>query len=142
MSAPASELDSDLRDDIRRLGAQLGDTLVRQAGPELLERVERVRQHARQLRRDDDTSAALADVLGNVDLVEAIQLVRAFTTYFHLANTAEQVHRIDHLTETKAARTNRFDQTVQRLLESGFSSEDVVAAVHNAQLYPDRKSVV
>ena len=136
MPDAAPELDSALRDDIRRLGAQLGDTLVRQAGPELLERVEQVRQHARRLRRDDNTSAALADVLGNIDLVEAIQLVRAFTTYFHLANTAEQVHRIDDLTETKAARTNRFDQTVRRLLDSGFSSEDVVAAVHNAQLYP------
>ena len=78
----------------------------------------------------------MADVLGNIDLVEAIQLVRAFTTYFHLANTAEQVHRIDDLTETKAAGTNRFDQTVRRLLDSGFSSEDVVAAVNNAQLYP------
>ncbi|MBT5137572.1 MAG: phosphoenolpyruvate carboxylase [Acidimicrobiaceae bacterium] len=132
----APELDSALRDDIRRLGAQLGDTLVRQAGPDLLERVEQVRQHARRLRRDDKTSAALADILGNVDLVEAIQLVRAFTTYFHLANTAEQVHRIDDLTETKSALNNRFDQTVERLLDSGFSSKDIVAAVNNAQLYP------
>ena len=132
----APDIDSALRDDIRRLGAQLGDTLVRQAGPELLERVEQVRRHARQLRRDDDTSVALADVLGNVDLVEAIQLVRAFTTYFHLANTAEQVHRIDDLTETRAARTNRFDQTVQRLRDAGFSADDVVEAVNNAQLYP------
>ena len=39
---------SAMRADIRRLGGMLGDTLVRQAGAEVLDLVERVRRLARQ----------------------------------------------------------------------------------------------
>ena len=98
--APADDLDqidSALRNDIRRLGTQLGNALVRQHGPELLERVEQVRAMARSLRRDEESGAGLGEVLDDVDVVEAIHLVRAFTVYFHLANTAEQVHRVEDL---------------------------------------------
>ena len=42
--------DAALRADIRRLGTQLGNTLVRQHGEDLLEAVERVRSLTRHLR--------------------------------------------------------------------------------------------
>ncbi|NEE19359.1 phosphoenolpyruvate carboxylase, partial [Streptomyces sp. SID7499] len=76
-----------LRADIRRLGDLLGETLVRQEGQELLDLVERVRA----LTRTDGEAAA--ELLGDTDLETAAQLVRAFSTYFHLANVTEQVHR-------------------------------------------------
>ncbi|MEK8172323.1 phosphoenolpyruvate carboxylase [Streptomyces sp. M19] len=76
-----------LRADIRRLGDLLGETLVRQEGPELLDLVERVRA----LTRSDGEAAA--QLLGTTDLETATKLVRAFSTYFHLANITEQVHR-------------------------------------------------
>jgi len=130
------DLDSVLRRDIRRLGNQLGDALIRQQGPELLERVEQVRVLARELRQGDDANSQLADLLADVELVDAIQLVRAFTTYFHLANTAEQVHRIDDLTESRAAHGNSFSETVARLIEQGFSSEEVIEATNRSELRP------
>ena len=112
-------LDAALRADIRRLGTQLGDALVRQHGQPLLDRVEQVRAIARELRRDQASTKELADVLGDVDLVDAIHLVRAFTVYFHLANTAEQVHRIDDLNITDAGAGPRFAETVGRLRALG-----------------------
>ena len=130
------ELDTSLRRDIRRLGAQLGETLIRQQGPALLERVEQVRTLSRELRRGDDAQQELSELLAGVGLVDAIQLVRAFTTYFHLANTAEQVHRIDDLTETKAARSSRFEETISRLRTEGFDLAEIIAAVHDAELRP------
>ena len=130
------ELDSALRRDIRRLGVQLGDTLVRQHGPELLERVEQVRGLARGLRRSDEDSTALAELLADVDVAEAGQLARAFTVYFHLANTAEQVHRIDDLTEKQAAGSNRFGEMVGRLRQMGYGDDEIVSTVNSAELRP------
>ncbi|MEM7275699.1 MAG: phosphoenolpyruvate carboxylase, partial [Actinomycetota bacterium] len=102
-----NQIDAALRTDIRRLGTQLGDALVRQDGPGLLERVEQVRTLSRTLRRDDSAQTEeLADLLTSVDTVEAIRLVRAFTIYFHLANTAEQVHRVDDLRTSAPAPRN------------------------------------
>jgi phosphoenolpyruvate carboxylase len=76
-----------LRRDIRDLGDALGRTLVRQEGEAMLERVEMVRRAVR------DDRAAAAEALASADPATARRLARAFTTYFHLANVAEQVHR-------------------------------------------------
>ncbi|HEX4732327.1 MAG TPA: phosphoenolpyruvate carboxylase, partial [Solirubrobacterales bacterium] len=76
-----------LRRDIRDLGDLLGRTLVRQEGEAMLERVEMVRLAIR------DDRAAAAAALAAADPATARRLARAFTTYFHLANVAEQVHR-------------------------------------------------
>ncbi len=131
-----AEIDFALRNDIRRLGAQLGDALVRQHGPELLQRVEQVRAMARGLRRDEESGAALAEMLDDVDVVEAIRLVRAFTVYFHLANTAEQVHRVEDLNAGGLAGSLRFAETVDKLVESGIDRSEIVAATRNADLRP------
>ena len=130
------ELDSALRGDIRRLGSQLGDALVRQHGPELLERVEQVRGLARGLRRSDEDSTALAELLAGVDVAHAGLLARAFTVYFHLANTVEQVHRIDDLTEKRAAGANRFGEMVGRLRSMGFTDDEIVSTVNSTELRP------
>ena len=36
----------------------------------------------------------IRDIVENCDLDTAIDVIRAFTVYFHLVNTAEQYHRI------------------------------------------------
>src|SRR3978361_1425750 len=97
-SATSSETPDTLRRDIRELGVLLGRTIVRQEGPEMLELVERVRQ---LVRTDRDAAAA---VLADADPLTAIRLVRAFSTYFHLANVAEQVHRARELQATRVER--------------------------------------
>lgn len=130
------QIDSALRNDIRRLGTQLGNALVRQQGPELLERVEQVRAMARGLRRDEESGAALAEMLDDVDVVEAIHLVRAFTVYFHLANTAEQVHRVEDLNATGLAGSLRFADAVDKLLKLEIDEAEIVAATRHADLRP------
>ncbi len=130
------EVDSALRKEIRRLGNQLGHALVRQHGPELLERVEQVRTMARGLRRDQESSAALAELFDGVDVAEAIRLVRAFTVYFHLANTAQQVHRIESLNARGLASSHRFAETVDKLLGLGIDREQIVATTQRADLRP------
>ncbi|MEA1904094.1 MAG: phosphoenolpyruvate carboxylase [Actinomycetota bacterium] len=94
-----STTDDALRTDIRRLGNQLGDALVRQHGQDLLDLVEQVRALGKSARRGGSTDAMdkLDKLLSELPTHQVIPLVRAFTTYFYLANVCEQVHRIDDL---------------------------------------------
>ena len=85
-----------LRDDVRLLGGLLGEALVRQEGEELYQRVERVRALAKRARREESDAAfrALADELAAMPLEAAVPVARAFSQFLHLANVAEQHHRI------------------------------------------------
>jgi len=89
----ARSSDQHLREDIRRLGEQLGDTLRRQEGEAFLELVERVRAASKAARHGEGTPEGGPEWLGELDLPTSIRLVRAFASFFHLANLAEQVHR-------------------------------------------------
>ncbi len=121
-------IDAALRADIRHLGNILGETLVRQEGQELLDLVEEVRASTKATRAGTADGADLTKRLANLDLGVEIALVRAFTTYFYLANTAEQVHRVD----------NRADlaDTVDRLLEAGLDAEHLSSVVERLELRP------
>lgn len=103
---------TELRADIRRLGDLLGETLVRQEGSELLELVEKVRR----LTREDGEAAAR--LLGGTELETAAKLVRAFSTYFHLANVTEQVHRGRELRARRAAEGGLLSRTADRLKDA------------------------
>ena len=80
---------SALRADIRRLGDLLGEQLVEQEGADALALVERLRRLVREPDAGERVPALLADVDGG----SAALLARAFSTFFALANLAEQVHR-------------------------------------------------
>jgi phosphoenolpyruvate carboxylase len=86
--------DATLRADVRHLGDLLGQSLVRQEGPELLELVESVRKSVRE--------GGGVEILEKLSVEDSVQLVRAFSTYFNLANVAEQVHRSRVLAEVRA----------------------------------------
>ncbi|MDT0310575.1 phosphoenolpyruvate carboxylase [Streptomyces sp. DSM 44917] len=101
-----------MRADIRRLGDLLGETLVRQDGPALLDLVERVRALTRS---DGEAAAAL---LADTDLATAAKLVRAFSTYFHLANVTEQVHRGRELRERRAAEGGELSRAADMLKDA------------------------
>ena len=111
--------DQDLRRDIRRLGSLLGASLVRQDGPDLLAAVEQVRKLAAT---DPPAAAAL---LRDVDPTLAGQLVRAFNTFFHLANVAEQVHRGRALRRLRSVDGGALAATAHRIAERGLSGEAV-----------------
>ena len=85
--------DATLRSDVRRLGDLLGQSLVRQEGTELLDLVESVRKSVRE--------GGGVEILEKLSVEESVQLVRAFSTYFNLANVAEQVHRSRILAEVR-----------------------------------------
>jgi len=85
--------DAPLRRDVRLLGDLLGRVLVEQEGELLLDDVERIRGLARAARQGADQGELTAAVAA-LPLERQASVLRAFATYFQLANVAEQQHRI------------------------------------------------
>ncbi len=131
------EVDAALRADIRRLGEELGRTLVRQSGPALLERVEAIRDLSRRADEGDGSSAErLRGMLQEIDAVGAIELARAFTTYFHLATVAEQTHRVALIDSREEADRGRLPLTVDRIQEAALPKQEIQRAVERLEIRP------
>jgi phosphoenolpyruvate carboxylase len=93
--------DVELRTDISFLGRLLGQVLVEQGGEALFAAEEGLRGLAKTLRGGEldaeETTRLDAELAGAVEGMEASELVgviRAFSVYFQLVNTAEQHHRV------------------------------------------------
>ena len=99
--------DADLRADVRRLADLLGQTLVRQEGPELLALVENVRKAVRE--------GGGNELLAQLSTQDSVQLARAFSTYFHLTNVAEQVHRSRVIANSRIAGGSWIARAVDKI---------------------------
>ncbi|MDX1659195.1 MAG: phosphoenolpyruvate carboxylase [Nitriliruptorales bacterium] len=132
-----TDRDESLRRDIRLLGNLIGETLVRQEGRDLLELVEQVRERSKRARREDEPAAAeeLEAILGDLDLVTTTKLVRAFNTYFYLANVAEQAHRVDELT-ARSEHRGTLASTFRRLADAEVAGEELQAVLDRLELRP------
>ena len=128
--------DESLRADVRRLGDLLGQTLVRQEGQELLDLVESVRKAVRE--------GTGGEVLKDLSVDDSIQLVRAFSTYFHLANVAEQVNRVRIISESREVNGSWISRAVDKVIAAQksqtpghqFSQEDLEQWVSELSVRP------
>jgi phosphoenolpyruvate carboxylase len=82
-----------MREDIRLLGAILGDTVREQNGEEVFDLVERARVESFRVRRSEIDRNELAGMFDGIDIHRAIPVIRAFTHFALLANVAEDIHR-------------------------------------------------
>ncbi|MBT4073770.1 MAG: phosphoenolpyruvate carboxylase [Chloroflexi bacterium] len=126
-----------LRSDIRLLGDVLGHVLRSQFGDELYELEERVRAQTRSLRESPDSAlqAALYKELDGVPLWSAVRLVRAFTIYFHLANTAEQLHRVDTMSEGQGG-DDPLGDAFDRIAASSLRPDEIEAFARRLDVRP------
>ncbi|GAB3645015.1 phosphoenolpyruvate carboxylase [Glycomyces tarimensis] len=122
--------DKQLRRDIRRLGNLLGQALVRQEGPQLLELVEEVRGLVR------DKPEAVAARLSKLDVTEEVDLARAFATYFHLANITEQVHRARDMRRGRAENGGWLAQARAEITAEDIPADQIAAAADRLEVRP------
>ena len=92
--------DQALRDDVRMLGALVGDLIREQGGNDLFEFVENARLRSIRRRENNELEGEeLAALVENLEPDVAMQVIRSFSTYFQMVNTAEKVDRILRLRE-------------------------------------------
>ena len=103
----ASDKDLPLREDIRLLGRLLGDCVREQEGEDTFDIIENIRQTSIRFYRDDDAAAKreLENYLDALDSDQAVQVVRAFSYFSHLANIAEDQHHIRRIRATISPAT-------------------------------------
>jgi phosphoenolpyruvate carboxylase len=131
-----------LKEDIRLLGRLLGDTIRQQAGPEMFDLVEQIRQTAVQYRREHDPRIlkTLEKTIAGLDGDQATHVVRAFSYFHHLANIAEDRHRgKDSSAMGKKARLpedGSLPLALQRLKAAGITSRQIVSLLERARIEP------
>ena len=119
--------DQALRDDVRTLGAMVGDLIREQSGDDLYEFVENARLRAiRRREGNEKPGEELATLVDGLDAKQALQVIRSFSTYFQMVNTAEKVHRIrrrrDYLRDVVHYQPGGLEDTFIKLKASGMDA--------------------
>lgn len=129
-----------MREDIRLLGAILGDTVREQNGDHVFDLVERARVGAFQVRRSEIDRSDLASLFDGVDVHEAIPVIRAFTHFALLANVAEDIHRerrrAVHVDAGEPPQNSSLAATYLKLESAKLDSATVADALTGALVSP------
>ncbi|GAB3346636.1 phosphoenolpyruvate carboxylase [Marilutibacter aestuarii] len=132
--------DALLREDVKTLGALVGEILSEQRGADFLSEVEHLRRAAIRRRESGAPVDELADALAGIELSQASDLVRAFATYFQAVNLAERVHRIrrrrDYERSTARAQPGSLRDVLTQLARQGVSAEEVAELLPRLRIEP------
>ena len=89
-----NSVNTPLRDDVRLLGDLLGQCLRQQAGEDLYQTIETIRQASVTTRGEQGAAlSSLRDLLSPLDDATLLEVARAFSQFLNLSNIAEQHHR-------------------------------------------------
>ena len=129
-----------MREDIRLLGAILGDTVREQNGDEVFDLVERARLESFRVHRSEIDRADLARMFAGIDIHRAIPVIRALTQFSLLANVAEDIHRDRrralHVQAGEPPQDGSLAATYLKLEAANLDSTTVVEALTDALVCP------
>jgi phosphoenolpyruvate carboxylase len=133
--------DQALRDDVRTLGKMVGELIREQGGAQLFDFVENARLRSiRRREENEQPGEELAELVKNLDPTQALQVIRSFSTYFQMVNTAEKVHRIrrrrEYLQEAGHYQPGGFEDTLVKLKAAGVTADDFQALLNSLQIEP------
>ncbi|WP_199099810.1 phosphoenolpyruvate carboxylase [Dyella sp. ASV21] len=132
--------DAPLREDVRRLGALVGQMLAEQISPAFLDEVERIRMAAIERRQEDAPLNVLSGLLTGLDTTQAEALARAFATYFQAVNIAERIHRIrrrrDYQREGGAPQPESLLDALTQLKAQGVQAGELLEWLERLQVEP------
>ena len=129
-----------MRQDIRLLGAILGDTVREQSGEQVFALVERARVESFRVRRSEIDRAEMTRLFDGIDIHQAIPVIRAFSHFALLANVAEDIHRerrrAVHVAAGEPPADSTLAATYRKLDEAGLRAETVAEALRGALVSP------
>jgi phosphoenolpyruvate carboxylase len=129
-----------MREDIRLLGAILGDTVREQNGDEVFALVERARVESFRVRRSEIERAEVARMFEGIDIHQAIPVIRAFSHFALLANLAEDIHRERrralHVAAGEPPQDSSLAATYQKLDAADLDAATVAEALTDALVAP------
>ncbi len=132
--------DAPLRENVRRIGATVGEMLAEQQGAAFLDGVETVRTTAIRRREGVATAQELSALLSGLPVVQAEWLTRAFSTYFQGVNIAERVHRIrrrrDYERAGAAAQPDSLLDALGQLKAAGVSARELLLWLSRLDVEP------
>ena len=133
--------DQALRDDVRTLGTMVGDLIREQGGDGLFDFVENARQRSiRRREQNEKPGEELARLVENLEPEQALQVVRSFSTYFQMVNTAEKVHRIrrrrEYLRNVGDYQPGGFEDILVKLKASGIGLEELQDLINSLRIEP------
>ncbi|EDM24998.1 phosphoenolpyruvate carboxylase [Lentisphaera araneosa HTCC2155] len=126
---------SPLKQDIKMLGALLGDTIKTQVGQEFFDKLENIRLLSKRARKNDDEAAdkELKDLIRGLSNEELKNLVRAFGQFLNLANLAEAHHFMSDMKDFEEGaltkHLTKLTQIIPELLANGRSKEEIINTI-------------
>lgn len=130
-----------LHRDIKLLDDMLKEVLLTHGGQYLVDTVEKISMLSKTSRDTTSTEAyhCLRQKIAELTNDERQDVIRAFATFFHLINVAEQNHRIRRnrsyqLEDTKTAQPFSIENAVVNLKEAGYTPDDIKAALPHLSL--------
>ena len=129
-----------MREDIRLLGAMLGDTVREQNGDDVFDLVERARVESFRVRRSEIDRSELAQLFDGIEAKAAIPVIRAFTHFALLANVAEDIHRerrrAIHVANGEPPQNSSLAATYEKLDAADLDAATVADALTGALVAP------
>ncbi|MEJ2141419.1 MAG: phosphoenolpyruvate carboxylase [Gammaproteobacteria bacterium] len=124
--------DEPLRARVKLFGNILGKVLREHAGEQVFDAVEALRKGHINLRKEDDGNKRkeLAKLVESLDAEKLTHVVRAFSIYFSLANTAEEAYQHKHRTRDIGEDGHQlwrgsFDHTLAEMEQQGVKPEQL-----------------
>lgn len=129
----------EINQDVRELGALLGEVLEAQSSTEAFEEVETIRTSSIDYRRGDaETREAVHEALDRLNPETQDIIARAFTTYFELINLAEERERVREIREgsQEGVLADSVEEAVRDLADRGVDADDVEDVLEDVLIEP------
>jgi len=134
--------DIPLKKDVYELGVILGNVLIEQEGKEFFLLEEKFRFLTKSFRKkySAKTKQGIDILVKNLSLDETAKIIRAFHTYFLLANSAYEVHRIRrqraHVIKGRTLQKGSIEDALAKLSKQGRSSRFLINLLETVEVKP------